>query len=464
MRISVITPTHNARHLSEAWASLRQQTYSDWEWVVTVNHESGDDPGKSPTGGEIAMRRIAKEVADLVKGDPRVRIKTFLHDNAGSIGACKRAAFEAGDGEVLVELDHDDILVPEALAEIARAFEEPEIGFVYSDWADFEDDSGGLGSAWPHGPRPPGQEQGQPRTYVHPETRPNWISNGFQFYRANIAGLRAGSYECVSAFSPSALAFSLIYFAPNHVRAWRRTVYQQIGGHSPDFKICDDHELLIRTYLATRVHHIAKPLYLYRYGANTFDKRTEEIRKLTFELHAAHFERLVRRQCFLEGRQAIDLPVRRNMGEEYVNEIGLASWKEWPSTRLDTGSVGAIKINDALAHHADKNGMMAEIYRVLAPGGYLLSLTPSTDGRGAFMDPGHLSYWNEQSFWYWTRAAQAKFLQGAGPHPRFQEIAIPHGLTTFFPSKWHEDNKISYVRANLVALKDGTRLPGEIQV
>lgn len=43
-------------------------------------------------------------------------------------------------------------------------------------------------------------------------------------------------------------------------------------------------------------------------------------------------------------------------------------------------------------------GLMNAIYRALVPGGWLLTATPSTDGRGAFQDP-HCSFWNN-SFWY----------------------------------------------------------------
>ena len=37
------------------------------------------------------------------------------------------------------------------------------------------------------------------------------------------------------------------------------------------FAIADDHELVCRTYLATKFHHVKKPLYLYRItGENTW--------------------------------------------------------------------------------------------------------------------------------------------------------------------------------------------------
>ena len=46
--------------------------------------------------------------------------------------------------------------------------------------------------------------------------------------------------------------------------------------------------------------------------------------------------------------------------------------------------------------------VMNEIYRVLKPGGIFESSTPSTDGRGAFQDPTHTSFWNRNSWFYYS--------------------------------------------------------------
>lgn len=45
--------------------------------------------------------------------------------------------------------------------------------------------------------------------------------------------------------------------------------------------------------------------------------------------------------------------------------------------------------------------VVEEIYRVLKPGGKFESWTPSTDGRGAFQDPAHVSFWNRNSWLYY---------------------------------------------------------------
>ena len=53
-------------------------------------------------------------------------------------------------------------------------------------------------------------------------------------------------------------------------------------------------------------------------------------------------------------------------------------------------------------YNFEKVFVIEEIYRVLKSGGRFEHLTPSTDGRGAFQDPYHLSFWNINSWHYYT--------------------------------------------------------------
>ena len=117
-------------------------------------------------------------------------------------------------------------------------------------------------------------------------------------------------------------------------------------------------------------------------------------------------------------------------------------------------SVGVIRAVDFMEHIEDKIALMNEFYRVLAHGGMLLSLTPSTDGRGAFQDPTHVSYWNENSFWYFCDENYSRFV------PEIDARFKVSQLKTYFPSDWHESHNISYVCANLVAVKDGDPVAG----
>jgi SAM-dependent methyltransferase len=71
---------------------------------------------------------------------------------------------------------------------------------------------------------------------------------------------------------------------------------------------------------------------------------------------------------------------------------------------LDDNVADEIQAFDFL-EHIDNNKrihIMSEIWRILKPDGIFTSFTPSTDGRGAFQDPTHYSFWNENSFMYYS--------------------------------------------------------------
>jgi O-antigen biosynthesis protein len=92
---------------------------------------------------------------------------------------------------------------------------------------------------------------------------------------------------------------------------------------------------------------------------------------------------------------------------------------------------------------------------LLAGLGWLLSQTPCTNGRGAFQDPTHVSFWNSISFRYYTRADQNRFIDCP---VRLQA----NRLKNFFPSEWHREHQIVYVKADL--LKVGGRVPGGVAI
>jgi hypothetical protein len=81
-------------------------------------------------------------------------------------------------------------------------------------------------------------------------------------------------------------------------------------------------------------------------------------------------------------------------------------------------------------------------------------LTPSTDGRGAFQDPTHVSYYNSNSFWYFTDPEYSKYVPAI--RARFQVSK----LDNIFPSDFHQLHNIPYVQANLIAIKSGPRQGG----
>lgn len=412
--ISVITPTHNSQHLLETYKSLLAQTNQDWEWIVVWNGEAKN----KEFGFPVSENRI------------KTRYLPEFFEGKG-IGAIKLWSFMQGTGDYLLELDHDDLLAPTALEECVKAFEETGADFVYSNTCEFFANGNGH---W----------------------FPDWKENGWRFRDATVDDRWYN--ECIS-FKPSAASLSLIYYAPNHFRVWRKEFYKKMGGHNPNYQLCDDHELLIRSFLHGKMHHIDKPLYLYRMGAqNTYSKNLGKISELTNQLYVENIEALILREAQIRNLSCYDLGAAFNNppGWRSVDlqdaEFNCDLNKPWP---WPDNSVLAFRAHDIIEHLPDKQHTMKELHRCLVPGGWALIQVPSSDGRGAFMDPTHCSYWNENSFWYYTRAEQAKYIRNTEQH------FIESRLFTFFPSTWHEASKIPYVKAELRAIKgDMSEQPG----
>jgi SAM-dependent methyltransferase len=122
----------------------------------------------------------------------------------------------------------------------------------------------------------------------------------------------------------------------------------------------------------------------------------------------------------------------------------------WP---FADSSVGVIRAFDVFEHLKDPLFTMKELYRVLSPGGWAIIQVPSTDGRGAFQDPTHVSFWNENSFLYYTNKDLAKYIDTP---VRFQAARLH---TTPVDAR-----HICWTVAHLVSLKDGYTPPGLVEI
>lgn len=426
MKMSVFTPTNrkDTRWLVEAWNSLLQQTYTNWQWVLV------------PNNGVVIPSDIAN--------DNRVKIFEFdgkpIDGDRYSIGALKKFACSHCTGDVLVELDDDDMLTSDALECVAKAYSDRNIQVAYSNTAEFID------GTW------------ESKTYTAWwgwKTRP-YVYNGHQLQQ-NVA------------WPPMPQAMRRIYWSPNHLRSWRTTAYFALGGHNPDLALVDDHDLNIRSYLmfgAAGIRHIDKCLYLYRYhGGSTCRKYSTAIQVKERECYAKYISDMAVRWSRDNGLKIYDLggaldpcpgfeTVDMRPEADVVADLSL----DWP---FDNNSVGLIRASHIFEHLPDPVHTMNELFRVLAPGGFALIEVPSTDGRGAFQDPTHVSFWNENSFWYYTRKGQAKYIQ-----PRYTGRFQVSELMTYFPNKQFKQHNIPVVRAHLIALKPGyeERRAGEILI
>ena len=69
---------------------------------------------------------------------------------------------------------------------------------------------------------------------------------------------------------------------------------------------------------------------------------------------------------------------------------------------FEDDSVDYLRADNSLEHLPNQVKTMNEIYRVCRNGAIVDIIVPSTDGRGAHMDPTHVSFWNLNSFFYYT--------------------------------------------------------------
>ncbi len=125
--ISILTPVYNTpiRLLDEMIKSVQEQIYENWELCLA------DD---ASTEGNVAAR------LDYWAGKDS-RIKVVHRKTNGNISAATNSAFEIATGDWLAMLDHDDVLRPHALAEIALAIaEHPDANLIYSDEDKIDDE------------------------------------------------------------------------------------------------------------------------------------------------------------------------------------------------------------------------------------------------------------------------------------------------------------------------------------
>jgi O-antigen biosynthesis protein len=392
--ISVFTPTHNIKFLNEAYDSLKEQTLKDWEWVVILN------------GG-----------AKYENPDPRVKIYDFEYGQ-GKVGALKRYACSKCTGDILVELDHDDLLTPDCLEEVEKAFKDPEVVFAYSNFASVDLDwQNRLWSAY-YG----------------------WQYRDFTFKGHQIK-------EAISP-SPTPSNMSRIWFAPNHVRAWRAKDYWEIGGHDVSMTISDDHDLIARTYLHGKVYHIDKPLYIYRvHGENTWLKLQNDIQTTMWQNYDKYVFPMLERWSKENNLPMYDLGGAFDCPEGYKsvdlrNADVIADLNErWP---FKDSSVGVFRAHDIFEHLKDPIHVMNEAHRALIDGGYLMVSVPSSEGEGAFCDPTHISYWNKRSFRYYTEKNVRAYIEPRCT-AKFQVMKVAK------VDKWEG---IPYIEAHLVCSKE----------
>jgi glycosyltransferase involved in cell wall biosynthesis len=252
-KVSVFTPVYNTGRdkLLRTYRSLARQTYADWEWVIADDHSSD-------AGTLAALREIAR--------DYRVAIHNLARPS-GNIGELKGHLCAVATGDILVELDHDDVLTPDALAWVVEAFaRHPECGVAYSNWSERYENSElchHYGDDYAFG-------YGRAHWETHAERYETFAPGPAQYLVQDAPRLNAKTIRHIVG-------------VPNHVRAWTRKAYHDAGGYA-SLHVADDYELLVRLFLTTRFVHIPRLCYLQFYNTesigNTQRARNKEIQRV----------------------------------------------------------------------------------------------------------------------------------------------------------------------------------------
>ena len=118
MTVSVIVPFRNAElYLDEAIASVRDQTWTDWELVLI------DD------GSTDSSRFIAQQATEA---DARIRLLTRTSASAGNAAAARNLGVHDARGDFIAFLDADDMYERHNLRLLLQAFDgRPEVMMVY---------------------------------------------------------------------------------------------------------------------------------------------------------------------------------------------------------------------------------------------------------------------------------------------------------------------------------------------
>jgi len=112
----------------------------------------------------------------------------------------------------------------------------------------------------------------------------------------------------------------------------------------------------------------------------------------------------------------------------------------------DANSVDEIVAIDLIEHLTglDVINLMNEIHRVLKPGGLFYHRTPSTDGRGAFQDPTHKSFWNINTWRLYFSDPAYRELYGTNANFKIKQL---------FDTVTDPENKIIHTQCLYEAIK-----------
>ena len=201
--ISILVPTYNTNpvHLRECFESVINQTYTNWELCISDDASPNDDTKE-------VIREYTKKHKNI-----RATFNTTNQHIAGS----SNIALGMAKGDYISLLDHDDLLLPNALFEtVAMINDHPDADLIYSDEDKLEDDS----------------------VHVEPFFKPDWSPDFLNScnYITHFATIRAKVMKKVNEFTPGTQGAqdwdlflritnetNKVYHIPKIIYTWRKS-------------------------------------------------------------------------------------------------------------------------------------------------------------------------------------------------------------------------------------------------
>lgn len=205
-KFSIIVPTFNTpiKFLREMIDSVKEQTYSNWELCIADG-----------SGGNKELEAVLEEYS---KADDRIKYK-ILEKNYGIAGNTN-GALELATGEYIGLFDHDDLLTPNCLYEVAKALQDEEYDILYTDEDKVNTDL---------------------TEYMDPNFKPDWSPD--LFYSHNYI---------------------------THFFVVKKQIIDEIGGFRSEYDGSQDYDLMFRCIeKAESIKHIPMILYHWRIHADS---------------------------------------------------------------------------------------------------------------------------------------------------------------------------------------------------
>ncbi|MCT7984866.1 glycosyltransferase [Laspinema sp. A4] len=461
----VILAYNQLDYTRQCLESIQSYTKTPYE-IVLVDNGSSDGTDDYFVSVRRQWQQSQGQDAENVKSFCR-SVKVILNSENLGYAVGNNQGMALAEGEYIVLLNNDTIVTPGWLECLVNAAQQdPKLGLIgpvsnyvsglqYIDSVDYETDSGN------------GLEEFA--------TRWNRENAGEVLYSWRIVG------------------FCLLI---------NRRVIDTIGGLDTRYGIgnFEDDDFCIRSALAGFKSAIARGCFIHHFGSQTFKKKSASYRRellvKNWEIFKEKWEipREIAYEDFYDLTEVLQQPftgekhfcslmgggraIARNQGAISTVQIPVNSsdlirvdlgcgprkpegyigvdFYPWPEVDIvadlrdrfpfPDNSVDEVRAHDFIEHLSDRIKTMNEIWRICKPGAMVNLFVPSTDGRGAFQDPTHISYWNINSFMYYAIEfpAYLELCRSYGFQGAFSIVQLDH----------HESpGQVLHVQAILKAIK-----------